>query len=50
MNRLIKLWQRPKMVILLLLFAFLAAYNGTAEEEAAEELEPSVIVADARQR
>ena len=50
MNRLIKLWQRPKMVILLLLFAFLAAYNGTAEGKAAEELEPSVIVAGARQR
>jgi heat shock protein HslJ len=40
MNRQIKIWKRPKVVIFLLLFAFLAACNRTSDEENTEELEP----------
>jgi hypothetical protein len=42
MKRLKKLWVGPAMVSLFLLFVFLAACNGAAEEEAAEDLEPHV--------
>jgi len=42
MKRLIKLLVSPAMVILFLLFVFLAACNGATEEEAAEDLEPPV--------
>jgi heat shock protein HslJ len=40
MKQLIKIWKQPKVAIFLLLIAFLAACNGTSDEETAEELEP----------
>jgi heat shock protein HslJ len=40
MNRQIKIWKQSKVVIFLLLFAFLAACNGASNEENTEELEP----------
>jgi heat shock protein HslJ len=40
MNRQIAIWKQPKVAIFLLSFAFLAACNGTSDEETAEELIP----------